>query len=171
MRNSITNSACLFALLLFATLSSAFADTGSIQERESERRIEFTIENRVATFTLLAGNTRHELRRLEVSEVSDPKLNPEKIGLTRFDRTRAITDGYGDVTDWLIENLDMGIIFMPFISGPIYVGYSLSYLYTIPADALGAENSARRKYIKLVRGKNIKASKKVFGKILRALST
>ena len=155
---------------LSTLIGSAFADPGRIQERGTDRVLEFEIQNKIATFTLVDGEKREVLLSREAAAANDPKLDPQVLSIDRFKKSQAITEGYVDVTFWLVETLDSGIFFLPFITVPVYAGYTLSYLYTIPADLVSSQNAARRKYVKLVQGKHVRASKKVFRKLVDQLS-
>ncbi|MFY7992913.1 MAG: hypothetical protein ACOVP4_06455 [Bacteriovoracaceae bacterium] len=151
------------ALVLILALGSisAFACQGLIQERGSNRKIVLCQEGEKAQLKLLEGNKEIKTLDLEVgvASVSDIDSN---LKYNRNKRSKSITEGYGDVTYFLARTLNMGMIFLFPITGAVYAGYSLSYLYTLPVDMFSKENIGHKKMEKLVEGRKVKASKKVF---------
>jgi hypothetical protein len=159
----------LLILIHAIAVTAAEASVSAVRERGGDRKITLEIENGTATFGLVEGMSYRELRRVEIKGPDDDALRPRRQGVEGFPRTEKVTEGYVDLTFWLVENLDMGIIFLPFISVPAYAGYSMSYLYAVPADLLSREGVAHRKYLRLVHGKTVSTSKKTFALLLRDL--
>lgn len=149
------------ALILTLGSVSSFACQGSIQERGSNRKIILCQEGEKAQLKLLEANKEIKVINLEVgvATVSDIDSN---LKYSRNKRSKGITEGYEDVTYFLARTLDMGMIFLFPITGAVYAGYSLSYLYTLPVDMFSKENIGYKKMGKLIKGKDVKASKKVF---------
>lgn len=153
----------LFLSILFVPF---LVQAGEIRERGTNRAITYAVDaqKQVANFTLRTDEGSEDLKSLDLK-----RLSPESAQIENMPRTRKISEGYSDVTDFLIQNLDMGIIFLFPLSGAVYAGYSLSYLYTLPADLLSVEHRAHRKFVKLIDGKNVTASHKVFERLLTQL--
>ncbi|GEM_PF-3634063 len=156
---TFTQIALAFILALGSI--SAFACKGSIQERGSNRKLVLCQEGEKAQLKLLEGNKAIKVLDLEVGVASVSDIDSE-LKYNRNKRSKGITEGYEELTYYLARTLDMGMIFFFPVTGAVYAGYSLSYLYTLPVDMFSKENIGYKKMGKLLKGKDVKASKKVF---------
>jgi hypothetical protein len=157
----------LAALMALIFSISSFAYTGSLKERgKNGREIQFTYDEKAhaAEFVLVENGKKSIVQSFV--DVENPMDILNDLSIEKNSRSKRITEGYEDVTIGLARTLDMGMIFLFPITLATYGVYSLSYLYTYPADLLSKENKAIRKYTKLIEGKKTKAKTKVFDLVL-----